>query len=63
MHTGTMHTGTMHSGTMISELMAMVERVELATGQQQNAEQQELQAIFAMQIPMLEGDQIYMGAA
>ena len=53
----------MHSGTMISELMAMVERVELATGQQQNADQQELQAIFAMQIPMVEGDQIYMGAA
>ena len=58
-----MHTGTMHTGTMISELMAMVERVELATGQQQNADQQELQAIFAMQIPMVEGDQIYMGAA
>jgi hypothetical protein len=63
MHTGTTHTGTMHEGTMISELMAMVERVELAAGQQQNADQQELQAIFAMQIPMVEGDQIYMGAA
>jgi hypothetical protein len=61
MNTGTRNTGTMHTGTMISDLMAMVERVE-----QKACEivmEQELHAIFAMQIPATEGDHIFMGAA
>jgi hypothetical protein len=56
-----MNTGTMHTGTMISDLMAMVERAE-----QKACEivmEQELHAIFAMQIPATEGDHIFMGAA
>ena len=58
-----MYTGTMHTGTMISELMATVERVGQRVQQQHAAEREELHAIFSMQIPVIEGDQIFMGAA
>ena len=58
-----MYTGTMHTGTMISELMATVERVGQKVQQQHAAEREELRAIFSMQIPVIEGDQIFMGAA
>jgi hypothetical protein len=63
MYTGTMHTGTMHTGTMISDLMAMVERVGQRVQQQHAAEREELHAIFSMQIPVTDGDQVFMGAA
>jgi hypothetical protein len=63
MHTGTMHTGTMHTGTMISDLMATVERVGQRVQQQHAAEREELRAIFSMQIPVTDGDQVFMGAA
>jgi hypothetical protein len=56
-----MNTGTMHTGTMISDLMAAVERIEAQTEQRKVAE--ELHAIFSMQIPVTDGDQIFMGAA
>ena len=52
----------MYTGTLISDLMATVEQVGLRT-QQQAAEQRELHAIFSMQIPINERDQIFMGAA
>ena len=52
----------MHTGTLISDLMATVERVGRAT-QQQLVEQRELHEIYAMQIPVVEGDHIFMGAA
>jgi hypothetical protein len=58
-----MYTGTMHTGTMISDLMATVERVGQRVYQQHAAEQQELHAIFSMQIPVTDGDQVFMGAA
>jgi hypothetical protein len=58
-----MHTGTMYTGTMISDLIAAVERVGERSEQQRMADDQELHAIFAMQIPVAEGDQIFMGAA
>ena len=58
-----MHTDTMHTGTMISDLMATVERVGVAAQQQQAADQQELHSIFAVQIALTEGDQVFMGAA
>ena len=61
MHTGTMHTGTMHTGTMISDLMATVERAEQKV--RELAMEQELYTIFAMQIPVTERDQMFMGAA
>jgi hypothetical protein len=53
----------MHTGTLISDLMATVERVGQAEQQQETADQHELQAIFAMQIPLAQGDQVFMGAA
>ncbi len=56
-----MHTDTMHTGTMISDLMATVERAEQKA--REIVMQQELHAIYAMQIPMTESDQMFMGAA
>jgi hypothetical protein len=53
----------MHTGTMISDLMATVERVGQRVQQQHAAEREELRAIFSMQIPVTDGDQVFMGAA
>ena len=51
----------MHTGTLISDLMATVERAEQKA--RQIVIEHELHAIFAMQIPMAQGDQVFMGAA
>ena len=56
-----MNTGTMYTGTMISDLMTAVERAEQQAEKRKVA--QELHAIFSMQIPVTDGDQIFMGAA
>jgi len=59
----------MYTGRMISELMATVERAEsrVQLQAQQSAEQErmdeELHAIFSMQIPVTDGGQVFMGAA
>jgi len=57
----------MYTGTLIRDLMATVERAELRAerteAQRQMEEERELQAIFAMQIPILQGDHVFMGAA
>jgi hypothetical protein len=53
----------MYTGTLISDLMAAVERVGQKSEQQRIAEQQELHELYAMQIPVIQGDQIFMGAA
>jgi len=57
----------MYTGTLISDLMATVEQAELRAEQLEEQkrmdEQQELRAIFAMQIPIVEGDHVFMGAA
>jgi hypothetical protein len=53
----------MHTGTLISDLMATVERVGQGAQQQETADQQELHSILAMQIPVMESDQIFIGAA
>jgi hypothetical protein len=55
--------GNMYTGTLINDLMATVEQVSQNVQQRQPREQHELHAIFAMQIPRAEGDQIFMGAA
>ena len=55
--------GNMYTGTLINDLMATVEQVRQKVQQRQAAEQYELHAIFAMQIPMAESDQLFMGAA
>jgi len=51
----------MHTGTLISDLMATVERAEQRAGE--IVVEQELHAIFAMQMPVADGDQLFMGAA
>jgi hypothetical protein len=56
-----MYTGTMYTGTMISDLIRTVERAEQRAEQRRIDE--ELHAIFAMQIPLAQGDQAFMGAA
>ena len=59
----------MYTGRLISELMATVERAESRAKLQarQSVEQErideELHAIFSMQIPVTEGGQVFMGAA
>jgi hypothetical protein len=51
----------MYTGTLIEELMATVERAEERAKERRIGE--ELHEIFAMQIPVKEDDQIFMGAA
>jgi hypothetical protein len=51
----------MHTGTLISDLMATVERAEQKA--REIVMEQELHTIFAMQIPVMDGGQIFMGAA
>ena len=60
----------MFTGTVIRDLMATVERVERRLELQraaqlfsEEAEKQELHAIFSMQIPVVLNDRVYMGAA
>jgi hypothetical protein len=53
----------MYTGTMIDDLMAAVERAELRAEQRRVAEEQELKAIFAMQIPVTDNEPMFMGAA
>ncbi|MGO9083759.1 MAG: hypothetical protein ACLQBK_00895 [Candidatus Sulfotelmatobacter sp.] len=57
----------MYTGTLIRDLMATVEQAELRAEQRERLrrmeEEQELRAIFAMQIPIIEGDHVFMGAA
>jgi hypothetical protein len=57
----------MYTGTVIWDLMMLVQRVERRVEQkmelQRLAEEQELHAIFSMQIPATDSDRAYMGAA
>ncbi len=53
----------MYTGTLISSLMAAAERVEQKLEDQRMADDRELRAIFSMQIPIADGDQVFMGAA
>ena len=53
----------MYTGTLIEDLMSAVDRAQQKAEQRRIAEQQELHEIFAMQIPVLNGEQIFQGAA
>ena len=52
----------MYTGTLISDLMATVERAEQRAEQQRVVFEQELHAIYSMQIPVHE-ERVYLGAA
>ena len=51
----------MYTGTLISDLMKMVERATEKLQQQRINE--ELHEIFSMQIPVVDNETAYMGAA
>ena len=61
----------MYTGTLIRDLMATVERAEERAGQaaekketyKRIEEELELQGILAVQIPIMEGEHIFVGAA
>ncbi len=53
----------MHTGTVIRDLMAAVDRAERRAEERQMAEERELHAIFAMEVPITDQDGILMGAA
>ncbi len=53
----------MYTGTLIRDLMATVEQAEQRAEQYRTANDRELHTIFAMQFPITEGDQVFMGAA
>ena len=52
----------MYTGTLISDLMATVERAEQLAEQRRIADEEELHAIFSMQIPITD-ERVFMGAA
>jgi len=53
----------MYTGTLIGELMATVEQAERRAEHSRIASERELPAIFALQVPITESDQVFMGAA
>ena len=53
----------MYTGTLIQELMATVERAELSAQQKQIVDQGELERIFKLQFPSMQGKPVFMGAA
>jgi len=50
----------MYTGTLINDLMKTAERVTNVAEQQMK---EELHEIFTMQIPVIENDQVFQGAA
>jgi hypothetical protein len=59
----TVEVAVMYTGQLISDLMAIVEQAGQKAQRRQTEAQEELHAIFAMQIPVTPNDQIFMGAA
>lgn len=51
----------MYTGTLIRDLMTTVDRVNNL--QEQQHMERELHEIFTMQIPLVDGEQAYTGAA
>jgi hypothetical protein len=53
----------MYTGTLISDLLAVVERAEQLGRQRIMAEEMELERIFELLGPAVQGEQIFAGAA
>jgi hypothetical protein len=53
----------MYTGTLIQELMGTVERAERLIRQRQIIDERELQRLFELQVPAMQGDRILVGAA
>lgn len=53
----------MYTGTLIEDLMAAVDRAERRAEREQMADEQQLHVIFAMDIPLTDSANVFMGAA
>ena len=53
----------MYMGTLIQDLMTTVERAEQQVRQRQITDEQELQRLFELQVPVMHGERILVGAA
>jgi hypothetical protein len=53
----------MYTGTLIKDLMATVERAERGAQQKRVADEMELRRMFDLQIPQMDSDSVFAGAA
>ncbi len=53
----------MYTGTLIKDLMATVERAERGAQQKRVADEAELRRMFDLQIPRMQSETVYAGAA
>jgi hypothetical protein len=53
----------MYTGTLIKDLMMTVERAERRAQQRQITEERELQRLFELQVPAMQGERVLVGAA
>jgi hypothetical protein len=53
----------MYTGTLINELTAMVERAERGAFQKQIVDELELLRMFDLEVPQMQGEPIFAGAA
>jgi hypothetical protein len=53
----------MYTGTLIRDLMATVERAEGSAEQKRIADEMELQRIYYLRVPAVQGEQVFVGAA
>jgi hypothetical protein len=53
----------MYTGTLINDLMATVERAERGVFQKQIVDEMELLRMFDLQVPQMQNEPVYAGAA
>jgi hypothetical protein len=53
----------MYTGTLIKDLMMTVERAERLIRLRQITEERELQRLFELQVPAIQGGRVLVGAA
>jgi hypothetical protein len=53
----------MYTGTLIRDLIATVERAERGVQQKQIVDEMELQRLFELQVPQMQNEQAFAGAA
>jgi hypothetical protein len=63
MYTRTIYTGTMYTGTLINDLMATVERAERGALRKRLVDEMELLRMYELQVPQMDSEPAYAGAA
>jgi hypothetical protein len=53
----------MYTGTLIRDLMATVERAERDAQRKRIEDERELRRLYALQLPVMLGERVLMGAA